>query len=334
MSNDESISLQNIKQEINLALDEMLAHQPEIVARYLQALDNRRGKLIRPRLVIAFANIFGCPNTKELFLVAACCELLHIATLIHDDVIDQADSRRGKPTLRAQFGNELAITVGDYLLTIVIENLMNYKDFNILRLVNKASQELVLGVINELSNKNNFQLSINEFKRIIYLKTGALMALCCQIGTALGELSTTKDRELAFGYGKHFGMAFQLIDDLLDVCVEPALSGKPRFGDLREGRITMPIIDALQKDFNNVQDLIIQVQSSETEEPAQELYELLISLGSIHQTIKEAEYQLHLARQFLFKIDYHILTPEKAKPLQDIEDRLYDLLPSEILTLG
>lgn len=330
----EDQSAARVKEQINRAIDEMLLNQPDVVARYLQALDNRRGKLIRPRLVLTFADIFECQRPDDALLAACCCELLHGATLIHDDVIDQSDARRGKPTLRAQFGNELAVTVGDFLLTIVIDNLIKIKDLNILNLVNKASQELAIGVINELINKNNFKLDTEEFLRIIYLKTGALMALCSRVGAALGASATSRHQELAYGYGKHYGIAFQLIDDLLDVCSEPKLTGKPRFGDLREGRVTLPLIDGLNKDFQAVHDLVVLVQSADSEESAQDLYELLLSLGSIQVTKQEAERQLHLARQYLFKIDHHILTPEKAKPLQEIEDRLYDLLPSDISVSG
>lgn len=324
------LSTLDIKESITDKLIDMLKGQPEIVSRYLQTLDYRRGKLIRPRLVLTFADIFSCTNFEHALTAACCCEFLHGATLIHDDVIDQSNSRRGKPTMRAQFGNELAVTVGDFMLTLVIENLLKLEDIKILEMFNQTSQELAIGVINEILNKNNFKMDIAEYIRIIYLKTGALMALCGRVGTALSNTSTLADQELAYGYGKHYGIAFQLVDDLLDVSTDPKFSGKPRFGDLREGRITLPLIDGLDKDFQHVHDLVALVQSTDNEEPAQELYELLLNLGSLQVTKEEAERQLHLARKYLFKINHHILTPEKAKPLQEIEDRLYDLLPNDI----
>jgi geranylgeranyl pyrophosphate synthase len=197
-----------------------------IVARYLGDFARNRGKLLRPRLLLCFAELCGGGALHSLANCAACCELLHIATLIHDDVIDEADTRRGRATLSSRYGNEIAVIVGDYVLALVLRALNEERDFLLNDMLLATSQELGLGVIEEVVNRGNFGMNADSYFEVIYLKTAALFSLCCRIGAYLGGAGPEQVTR-AGQYGKLLGLGFQVVDDLLDLTLDSATLGKP-----------------------------------------------------------------------------------------------------------
>lgn len=290
--------------ELDIALErvdrrirEIVAGSDRMVLQYIADVGTSRGKRLRPRLMIAVASLCGGAPAASLANCAACCELLHTATLIHDDVIDEAPTRRGSLTLSNMYGNEIAVVVGDYLLALVLRALNSERDHVLVDMLLETSQELGLGVIEEVLNRNNFVLSVEKYYDIIYLKTASLFSLCCSLGAYLAcgpdEVKIARARD----YGKTLGLAFQVVDDLLDLTADSAATGKPAMNDIREGRITLPVIHALLGDGVRTKELIAGCQSEHDAAAERALKDHLAKTGSIRFAYGEAERLLREARE-------------------------------------
>ena len=205
------------------------------------------GKRIRPRLsILTFHALDGKKELHEKMLkFASSCELLHTATLVHDDVIDKASLRRGKPTLNDISGNHAAVLAGDYLFTrcfFCIHDVDNQKLFKIL---NETLAALVMGEINQLDKQGDLNISIEDYEKTIYCKTGALFELTTS-GIAILNDESDEIVEALKEYGKQLGIAFQVADDMLDYSSSTETLGKSIGEDLEDGRITLPLILALR----------------------------------------------------------------------------------------
>jgi geranylgeranyl pyrophosphate synthase len=323
--------------ELDIALErvdrrirEIVAGSDRMVLQYIADIGTSRGKRLRPRLMLAVAGLFGGAPAGSLANCAACCELLHTATLIHDDVIDEAPTRRGSLTLSNMYGNEIAVVVGDYLLALVLRALNSERDHVLVDMLLSTSQELGMGVIEEVLNRNNFVLSVDKYYDIIYLKTASLFALCCELGAYLArkgsessvraELASARrfpdgaarstsrnisggDKlrpydvgQLAQDYGKTLGLAFQVVDDLLDLTADSATTGKPAMNDIREGRITLPVIHALLEQPAETKALIEACQAEHDLAAERALKDHLAQLGSVRFAYSEAQRLLAAAR--------------------------------------
>ena len=301
----------------------------QLVRHYFEEMHQGRGKRLRPRLLIACAGLFNGAPAASLANCAACCELLHTATLIHDDVIDEAGTRRGLPTTNARYGNEIAVVVGDYLLALVFTSLNEERDFALSNLVLRTSQELGMGVIEEVLHRNDFDLAPEKYFQMIYLKTAALFELCCRMGTYLGGAGR-EAQDTAAGYGAALGLAFQVVDDLLDLTCDEAATGKPVFNDLREGRITLPLIHALSAAPEETRALIADFQAHPGVEHAAPILEQLKRLGSLQHAYNAALEHLAEAAQLRAKLAAGTDAPEQAEELARIEERVLSVLPDYV----
>lgn len=205
------------------------------------------GKRIRPRLAILSWRAFNKQNSDydHMIKFAAATELLHTASLVHDDVIDKATIRRGKPTLNDTDGNHVAVLAGDYLFTrcFFCMHEINNKEISIL--LNETLAALVMGEINQLHNQGKVDISIPEYEQTIYAKTGALFELATAGSAILNNEPQTVVNAMK-EYGKQLGIAFQVADDILDYTSSTEHLGKSIGEDLEDGRITLPLILALR----------------------------------------------------------------------------------------
>lgn len=256
-----------------------------VASRYVSEVVGSGGKRLRPRLVMAFARIFSARDFDHVLDCAAACELLHTATLIHDDVIDQAEFRRGRPTLSSKYGNELAVTVGDYLLARLFAHLAVRDDARPLRLVLRSSQRLGQGAVTETSNRDNFAMTEDEYRNIIRLKTAELFAVCCELGAILGD-APADEAARAREFGEHFGLAFQMADDMLDVQADSRATGKPTFLDVREGRVTLPLIRALKTPGDEVVTLVKAVRETDSTAAERALAKKLNECGALAYVVE------------------------------------------------
>ena len=203
------------------------------------------GKMIRPAYLILFSMWNENRNKEEVHAVAAALELLHVATLLHDDVIDEADTRRGQETLSARFGNRVAIYAGDYLLTVCYQLLSKYsQDLAGIQLPTDGMMRVVEGELSQMEESYKTDVTIQDYLKRIDGKTAQLFMLSCMMGerfSGMGEL------ERARHIGNSIGMAFQLLDDILDYEVSSSELGKPVLEDVAQGIYTMPLIASLPK---------------------------------------------------------------------------------------
>ncbi|MCS7027699.1 MAG: polyprenyl synthetase family protein [Bacteroidia bacterium] len=208
-----------------------------------QSIIRRKGKQIRPLFVLLSAKLCG-GITPATYRGAALVELLHTATLIHDDVVDNADERRGFFSINALWKNKAAVLVGDFLLSRGLLMSLEYDDFNLLKIVSQAVREMSEGELLQMQKARKLNIDEPIYFEIIRQKTASLIAACCACGAA----STTEDKEIIERmrqFGEYVGMAFQIKDDLLDYGTDDI--GKPLGLDIKERKMTLPLIHALNQ---------------------------------------------------------------------------------------
>lgn len=239
--------LEAIGAAVEAHLTEMVSSKVSLVHKVGQHTLEAGGKRLRPALVVLAAKSTGNPFVLDRAVhLAACLEAIHMATLIHDDVIDHSDHRRGRPTAAKIFGNTGSILAGDVLLAKSMQVLADDGDLNIIRTVSSTVVELAEGEALELQSRGNFELTEEEHLRILSLKTATFVACCCRVGAILAGASKS-DVDLLGVFGHEAGLAFQIVDDLLDFRADPEVTGKPRAVDYREGCATLPLIYLREK---------------------------------------------------------------------------------------
>ncbi|WP_027417488.1 heptaprenyl diphosphate synthase component II [Aneurinibacillus terranovensis] len=216
------------------------------------------GKRIRPVFVL-LGGQFGTYDIKKLKSVAVSLELIHMATLVHDDVIDDADLRRGKPTVKAQWDNRIAMYTGDYILARALMIATELTNPRIHKILSRSIVEMTLGEIEQIRDFNNWNQNLRRYLRRIKRKTALLIAISCQLGGIAAGATEAAVRSL-YTYGYNVGMAYQITDDILDFTGDVKKLGKPAGSDLRQGNITLPALymyhhSSLANDLRNrVQD--------------------------------------------------------------------------------
>lgn len=203
------------------------------------------GKRLRPLILLLSAELSGYDGDARLTL-AGIIESIHTASLLHDDVIDNADIRRGKKPAHAIWGNQVAILVGDFLYSNALRMAVQQKSQKIMEALSEATTRMTEGELLQLSKTGDPDISEDDYLAIISAKTAALISAACRIGAILGALPEEKENALA-DFGKNVGMAFQMVDDILDYMADEEELGKRLGKDLREGKITLPLIHLLKR---------------------------------------------------------------------------------------
>lgn len=205
---------------------------------------NSGGKRLRPMLVLLSAQAFGYAGQYQHNL-AAVVEFIHTATLLHDDVVDESELRRGRETANAMFGNAASVLVGDFLYSRAFQMMVEVGEMRVMQTLADATNVIAEGEVLQLLNCNDADVDIPSYMRVIHYKTAKLFEAAMRLGAILGKASAA-DEEAAAKYGMHLGTAFQLIDDVLDYSADEAQTGKHLGDDLAEGKPTLPLIFAMQ----------------------------------------------------------------------------------------
>ncbi|HLY32473.1 MAG TPA: polyprenyl synthetase family protein [Ktedonobacterales bacterium] len=219
------------------------------------------GKRLRTALALLSGKLINYRFEKLLPLSVA-FEMLHLATLVHDDIIDNADTRRGRPTVNARYGDHVAILLGDYLFAKTAGLIAEVEDFRIDRLFSETVATVCEGTIFELLSAHRMDLSVDHYLERINYKTACLMSACCK-GSAIVSGGTDAQIALLTEYGVNLGIAFQIVDDVLDYTGSQLTVGKPTGNDLRQGLVTLPLIYALRNEQNGRIERVQRVMSQQ-----------------------------------------------------------------------
>lgn len=230
--------------QLEQSIDKLLTTRVSFIKEVVRHIIKSGGKRIRPILVILSAKLCGVRDDQHI-PYAAIIEFIHTATLLHDDVVDNAKIRRGRLTANTIWGNESSVLVGDFLFTKSFDLMVQIRNAEILKVMSNATTSLAEGEIMELLRTSDINTTENDYYEVIDNKTAVLLSAACEIGAVLGGVNPEK-RSALREFGRHLGMAFQLKDDLLDYVSTDSTLGKNAGIDFKEGKVTLPLIHALK----------------------------------------------------------------------------------------
>src|ERR671913_1024176 len=245
--------LEAVEREFERQVQSKVGVIPEI-GRYIQSSG---GKRVRPAVLLMAARLCGYSGPRAI-LNAAVVEFIHTATLVHDDIIDDAELRRGQKAVHSRWGNDVTVLAGDFLYIKSMAMALTQDSLEVVRLLCDVTLRMIEGALYQLTKNGVVDITEEEHFEIIRRKTAYLFGGCAQIGGVLGSVS--KEQELALReFGFNLGVAFQLVDDLLHYTADETALGKPVGGDLREGKVTLPVIYLLQRGGTDADRLIRSV---------------------------------------------------------------------------
>lgn len=245
--------------QVNNLIISLVQNKEELVGLITNYLLNAGGKRIRPILTIVCAKLCGYIEGNSHTSFAAAVEFIHNATLLHDDVVDNSELRRGRLTANHKWGNKSSILVGDFLLSQAFQLMVKEGSLEILNILSKTSAIIAEGEIMQLSSINNAEINLNRYLKIISTKTAELFASACEIGAIIADDKSKQSFLREFGI--NFGIAFQIADDIIDYIASKEQTGKFTGKDFMEGKITLPVILAYKKANLEEQNYIKQIFS-------------------------------------------------------------------------
>ncbi len=264
------------------------------IGRYIQ---QSGGKRIRPAVLLMAARLCGYTGDRAV-LYASVVEFIHTATLVHDDIIDGSDWRRGQMAVHSRWGNDITVLLGDYLYIKSMALALTQDMLHVIRLLCDVTLRMIEGELYQLTKNGDVDISEEEHLEIIRRKTAYLFGGCAEIGGMLGETSA-EHREALREYGFNLGIAFQLVDDVLDLTGDQKVLGKPVASDLREGKVTLPIIYMLSHSKDGIGDLVREVVRDHaiSADQWERLRHALTDDGAIDYAICKAESYAEKARR-------------------------------------
>jgi octaprenyl-diphosphate synthase len=268
--------LERVEQEFERRIQSRVALIPEM-GKYIQ---KSGGKRVRPAVLLMAARLSGYTGDKAV-LNASVVEFIHTATLVHDDIIDGADVRRGRLAVHSRWGNDITVLLGDYLYIKSMAMALTQESLEIVRLLCDVTLRMIEGELYQLTKTGDVDITEDEHFEIIRRKTAYLFAGCAEIGGVLGGVSTEQQHALR-EFGFNLGVAFQVVDDLLDYTADEASLGKPVGGDLREGKVTLPIIYLLQRGGQDAENVIRAVVAERA--VSKEQWRQIVALLREHRT--------------------------------------------------
>lgn len=273
--------------EVERILERTLNNGRPGIAQLLRHLRQYRGKRLRPALLLLTAKACG-RVTLAHHLLGAVVEMIHTATLVHDDVLDEADVRRHVPTVNARWGNQASILLGDYLFTHAFHLTSTLDDPRACRLIGEATNRVCEGELHQICERGNLQLSEDDYCRIIDAKTAELTACCCRLGALYSGMGEEIVEALA-RFGRGLGMAFQIADDLLDLVGEEQKTGKSLGTDLEQQKLTLPLVRLLARCTPDVSSRVRLILASPTNHKREALGPILSRSDALSYAQRRAE---------------------------------------------
>lgn len=307
------ISLETVQRPVAAELDDVVDELRRIIAGdfpFIAAANEHllrmRGKLFRPTLLLLAARATDTSESRAVTL-AAVIELIHLATLVHDDSVDHSVLRRGMPTINALFSHQIAVIMGDYLYSRAIIELVNLGDLEPLRVCARVTNEMTVGEMRELEAHDRLAYSEVQYDQLIRAKTASLVSGACEVGALRAPPAW---REALARFGLHTGMAFQITDDLLDYTQSEAVTGKPSGLDLKEHKVTLPLIAALGRMPVAARTLVAKLMetTNPSDEIVAEVVQAVEAAGGLEYARQRALEQAELA-----EAELNVLPPSPAR---------------------
>ncbi len=288
--------VQDDLEKIEISLKKNLNSKLDLISKVAGHLLFSGGKRLRPLLMVLCARICGYSHRDEIE-VSTALEYLHAATLLHDDIVDGASLRRGRPVANSIWGNPITVLVGDFLFARASSIATNTGKMGIIQVMTEIIEEMSQGEIDQLIRKGDLTLSENDYMKVIQQKTAVLFQGACQTGAILAD-AKKKQEEALSTFGLNIGIAFQMVDDLIDYISDTRTLGKEVGTDLKEGKLTLPVIYALKKanriDIDCMEKII--TNSNFTFDDFQTLIQLLKKYNGISYVRDRAAFYIQLAK--------------------------------------
>ncbi len=288
--------LNNKLEKVENVIDSKLKSDVSLIQKMSGHHLKSGGKRLRALLTLGSAKLSGYNLGSRDINLAACVELIHSATLLHDDVIDESSIRRGIKTTNSIWGNQSSILVGDYLLSRCFEIMVDDGDLEVLKLLSSTSAKIAQGEVLQLQHKGEADMLEDTYIEIINLKTASLFSAATKTGACLAG-SNSKEKKALEYYGKNLGLAFQIADDALDYYGKDKFFGKEIGKDFFEGKVTLPLIIVFQKGNDEERSFLIEILKKEkrNEDDFSEILALINKYKAIEASMKRAEYFVNVS---------------------------------------
>lgn len=284
---------------VETAIAEQSVGSVEQIAEISRYIHSSGGKRLRPTLLLLVCRLFREPDATAISL-AAVVEMIHAATLVHDDVIDVAQTRRGRPSANVMWGNHTSVLAGDWMYMQAFHAALKLRNFHILDVLISLTQMMVEGELIQLQRIGRIDISETDYMELIDRKTAALFSACARLGAIAGGADEATESQLS-EFGWNLGMAFQLIDDMLDFTSREKILGKPVGNDLQEGKVTLPMIYALTEASPAERQLVETVLRDQnySRVPLSKIQELITERGGLVRARERAQFFTDRARQLI-----------------------------------
>jgi octaprenyl-diphosphate synthase len=286
------------------AVDEVirarLSSEVVLIRQVAEYIIGAGGKRLRPALVLFAAGATGYRGTHHLEL-AAVVEFIHTATLLHDDVVDESDLRRGNSTANAMFGNAAAVLVGDFLYSRAFQMMVTVDNMRVMSVLSDATNTIAEGEVLQLMNCHNADVDVEAYLRVIRYKTAKLFEAAAQLGAVLGRADPDVEQDLA-RFGMHLGTAFQLIDDVLDYSGDERTTGKHLGDDLSEGKPTLPLIHVMQHGNSQQSSVVRKAIEEGGREDFPAVIDAIRATGALGEARRRAQTESSLAMDALSRL--------------------------------
>lgn len=284
-------------QAVDLVIKQSLLSEVALINTIGDYIVAAGGKRLRPALLVLFARALGYTG-KYHHQLAAVVEFIHTATLLHDDVVDESALRRGRQTANAMFGNAASVLVGDFLYSRAFQMMVRVDNMRVMQILSNATNVIAEGEVLQLLNMHDPDITEEAYFTVILYKTAELFEAAARLGAVIAQ-ATPEQEEAAAGFGRHLGIAFQLIDDVLDYNGNSEEMGKNAGDDLREGKMTLPLIHVLSQGSAAEQDLIRAAVKDGNSEQFEAIFAAVQRCGSLDYTRERARQEAQQAASLL-----------------------------------
>jgi len=287
-------ALREIQSPVREGLEQVVAEMKRVVSADLPLIEQVsshllqiRGKMFRPTLTLLSSQTAGAPEARVITL-AAVLELMHLASLVHDDSVDHSALRRGLPTVNSLFSHQVSVIMGDFLYSRALEALVSLRDIDLMRVLTAVSTQLTIGEMRQLAAVDALAFTAQDYDLLIKAKTASLLSAACETGAMCGAVA---HRDALRLYGERLGMAFQVADDILDYTETASVTGKPTGLDLKEHKVTLPLIVALPRLAREARAKVEALFAAETptDEQVAEVIALVGAAGGIDDARRRGE---------------------------------------------